>query len=65
MPHKDSRKRCNTRELREQLRGSHFEKEDSPERELCMEKKIKRREYKVLLSLREIISVCVCESKEK
>ena len=32
-----------TSELREQPRGSCLEKEDSQERELCMEKKIERR----------------------
>ena len=31
---------------REQPKGSRLEKEDSQERELCMEKKIKRREQK-------------------
>ena len=33
-----------TSELKEQPRGSHLEKKDSQERELCMEQKIKRRE---------------------
>ena len=41
----ETEKRGNrTREKREQLRESHLEKEDSQERELCMEKKIERRE---------------------
>ena len=34
-------------EKREQLRGSRLKKEDSQERELCVEKKIKRREQSV------------------
>ena len=44
----ETEKRGNrTREKREQLRESHLEKEDSQERELCMEKKIERREERV------------------
>ena len=63
MPHsEEKRKRCRTREKeREQPRVSRLEKEDSQERELCMEKKIKG-ERKVLPHLRKIISVC--ENKE-
>ena len=34
--------RTTTQGKREQPRGSHLEKEDSQERELCVEKKIKR-----------------------
>ena len=54
MPHKRKRER-------EQPKVSCLEKEDSQERELCEEKKIKG-ENKVLPPLRKIISVC--ESKE-
>ena len=34
-------------EKREQLRGSRLKKDDSQERELCVKKKIKRREQSV------------------
>ena len=46
VPHiEETEKKGNrTREKKEQLRESHLEKEDSQERELCMEKKIERRE---------------------
>ena len=60
VPHERKKKK----KKREQPRGSRLEKEDSQERELCVEKKIKRREQSVA-PLRKIISVCVCESKEK
>ena len=39
--------------MREQLRGSRFEKEDNPERELCVEKKIKRRDQSIAIFERD------------
>ena len=50
----EKRKRYRTREKKkkkkkEQLRGGRLEKEDSQERELCVEKKIKRREQSIVV----------------
>ena len=56
MPHERKKKK--------KKRGSRLEKEDSQERKLCVEKKIKRREQSVA-PLRKIISVCVCERAKK
>ena len=61
MPHEREKKKKKKRW--EQPRGSRLEKEDSQERELCVEKKIKRREQSVA-PLRKIISVCVCEQRK-
>ena len=44
---KSSNKDCRTRKKRAAKRKPFREKEDSQERELCMEKKIKRREQSV------------------
>ena len=41
--HTREKRESHTREKRELPKGRHLEKEDSQERELCMEKKIERR----------------------
>ena len=58
---KKKKKKEHTSELKEQPRGSHLEKKDSQERELCMKQKIKRREQSIAAFEKDNL----CESKEK